>query len=233
MAATATLTPARALRRPRQLDLRTVFGVVLMLLAIGGSIAFWTTSSETRSILVATSDLPVGATLRAADLAVARVRVDDTIYQAAIPAEEQLDLVGKQVTEPVHAQQLLVRPQITGRPALGPDDLALSIPVNQETAAGGRVRPGDAVQVLVTTNKGKPESRTSVVLPRVAVYDVGYDERVTVVSTSGASDASTRVAPQGPLSTLTLVLSQDQAIALAQAKWNGELDVALLPPDRT
>ncbi len=227
--ATAVLTPTRALRQARRLDLRAVFGLFLLLVATGGSIAFWSASSDTRAVLVATRDLPAGATLKLMDLAIARVRLDDAMYQAALPADAQGTVIGKQLAEPVHAQQLLVWAQVSSRPPLGPDQVALTIPVKAETAGGGRVRPGDDVQVLLTTNKGKPESRTTIVLPRVRVYDVGHDEHLTVVNTSGSSDLSTRPDVRGPLSSLTLLVTQDQGLQLAQARWNGELDVALLP----
>ena len=78
--ATATLTPKRALRRPWRLDPRAVFGLFLMLVSVGGSVAFWTASTDTRAVLVATRDVPAGATLVASDLVVASVRVDDAIF---------------------------------------------------------------------------------------------------------------------------------------------------------
>jgi pilus assembly protein CpaB len=227
--ASAILTPTRALRRPRRLDLRAVFGIFLMLVATGGSVLFWAASTDTRAVLVATRDLPAGATLGPADLAVARVRVDDAIYAATLPAEEQAAVVGRQLAEPVHAQQLLGRAELSGRLPLGPGQLALTISVSADTAAGGRVRPGDAVQVLVTRDKGRPESRTAVVLPRVTVFDVGHDERATVINTGGPDGLDRAVG--GPVSSLTLVVSQEQALQLAAAKWNGDLDVALLPAD--
>ena len=228
MAATI-LSPARAIRQPRRIDLRVVFGLFLLLLATGGSIAFWSASSDTRAVLVATRDLPAGATLSASDLAVARVRVDDAIYETAWPATAREELIGRQLAEPAHAQQLLVRAQFSSRPPLQPDQLALTIPVRPDTAIGGRVRPGDYVQVLSTTGKGKPDTETFVVLRRVRVHDVGREERVTVVNTAGASEGAPRPSAQGPISTLTLVVTQDQALELARARWNGELDVALLP----
>jgi pilus assembly protein CpaB len=229
MASTTILSPTRALRQPRRLDLRAVFGLLLLLVATGGSIAFWTAASDTRAVLVATRDLPAGATLGAGDLAVARVRVDDTIYQAAVPAEELSQLVGRQLAEPVHAQQLLVRAEVSSRPTLGPNQLALTIPVSAESAIGGRLRPGDAVQVLLTIDKGKPEARTTVVLPRVTVYDVGHEERLGAINTTASADAAGRPAAQGPISWVTVVVTPEQAVELARAKWAGELDLALLP----
>src|SRR5947209_20528260 len=85
--AVATLTPARALRRPRRADPRALIGVCVTLAALAGSVAFWVTSSDARPVLVATRDLPVGTTLRASDLTVAYVRMDDALYRAALPAD--------------------------------------------------------------------------------------------------------------------------------------------------
>lgn len=225
--ATSTLAPTRTLRRPRRLDARAVFGLLLLLVATGGSLAFWTAASDTRAVLVATEDLPAGATLSFDNVAVARVRVGDAIYQAAIPADALASLVGRQLAEPVHAHQLLVRAQVSSRPPLGSDELALTVPVSPETAAGGRLRPGDAVQVLLTTDKGTPEVRTTVVLPRVTVYDVGYEDHLGAINTGAAGSDS---ADRGLIRWVTVVVSPEQAIALARAKWAGELDVALLPP---
>src|SRR5919197_840462 len=105
MAVTA-LSPARALRQPRRLDLRALVGVLLMFAATGGAIVAWTAAENTRPVVVATRDLPSGAILTDADLAIRRVRVDDSIYGAAISGPELSAQVGRQLAEPVHAQQL-------------------------------------------------------------------------------------------------------------------------------
>src|SRR5258708_2723442 len=136
MSATS-LTPARALQQPRPIDWRAVIGVLLTLLTIAGAVIFWTASSDTRSVLVATRDLPAGAILGAADLGVARVRVDDTIYQSSVPASDLNALVGRQLGEPVHAHQLLARAQVSARPRLGAEQVALTLAVSPDTAVGG------------------------------------------------------------------------------------------------
>jgi len=234
--AAATLSSTRALRPPRRLDARAVFGVAIAALAIFGSIAFWGATNDSRAVLVAARDLPTGATIEPADLKVVRVRVDDSMYAAALPGDALTTTVGKQLNEPLHAHQLLARAQLSARPALAPQEMALTIPVSAETAAGGRIQPGDWVQVLVTTAKGRPESQTFVVLPRGRVFDVGRDERLTVVNTASATDSSASGGSEsgrarGAVASVTLALTQEQAVGLARARWNGELDVALLPPD--
>jgi Flp pilus assembly protein CpaB len=228
--ATRSLSQTRFLRRPRRIDLRAVLGIFLLLAATGGSIAFWTAANDTLAVLIATRDLPAGATLTPKDLAITQIRADDAIYQSALPARSLESLIGKQLAEPVHGHQLLVRAQVSNRPPLGTDQLAMTIPVKPETATGGLVRPGDAVQVLLTANPGKADSQTTVILPRVTVYDAGYEAGSTMVGTTGVSGTRGRVAEPGPLTWLTLLVTQDQSVRLAQAKWNGELDVVLLPP---
>ena len=85
--AAATLTSVRTARRPRRADPRALIGVFLTLVALAGSIAFWLGASDARPVLVATRDLPVGATLRPSDLGVAYLRMDDNVYAAALPAD--------------------------------------------------------------------------------------------------------------------------------------------------
>lgn len=221
--ATAVLSPARALRRPRHLDLRAVLGLLLLLVAVAGSVAFWSASSGTQTVIVATQSLPVGTTLSASDLAIARVRLDPAIYQQSIPAADLGRLIGKQVSEPVHTNQLLIWPQVSSRPMLGHGRMALTIPVSADTAVGGHIQPGDLVEVLATTGRDTPVVHTAVVLPTVTVYDVGYQAGAIVSTAGNASSVST-----GPISWVTLVVTQPQAVKLAQAKWAGQLDVALL-----
>ena len=80
------------------------------------------------------------------------------------------------------------------------------------------------MRVLLTRNTGKPDAETVVVLDRVRIYSVGYDERSIAIS-STANDRG----DAGPLASLTLIVTAEQARVLASAKHGGDLDVALLP----
>jgi Flp pilus assembly protein CpaB len=206
-------------------DWRVVLGVVLTLGAILGALAFWLSISDARAVVIATRDLPAGTILTADDLAVVQVRVDDAMYEADVPGTALNDLVGKALAEPAHAQQLLVRAQVSTRPLLGPDQVVLSIPVSPATAVGDQVRIGDAVEVILTTNKGKPDAQASVVLPRATVYAVGHD-RAAANSGGGTSET----VATGAVVWLALVVTPDQAIDVSRAMGAGELNVALLPP---
>lgn len=221
--ATSTLTPERALRRPYRIDLRAVLSLLVTVAAIGGMLLYANSFAVTRALLIFTRDLPAGAVLTAADLEVAQVRVDDDIYAAAVAGDELGTVLGSALAEPAHARQILVRAQVSGRPRLAQDQLALAIPVSSASAAGGQLREGDEVQVLLTRNAGKPDAETTVVLERVRVYDIGYDERAAIRATSE------QVTP-GTLAWLTLIVTAEQARILASARHSGDLDVALLPP---
>ncbi|MBV9577338.1 MAG: hypothetical protein JO057_01975, partial [Chloroflexi bacterium] len=154
--AVATLSPARALRRPRRADPRAIVGVFLTLAALAGSVAFWVSTTDTRPVVIAAHDLPAGATLAAADLGIAYIRADDAIYQAALPGDMLDSLIGRQLDEPIHTDQVLARAQLATAFGLAPDQVAITIPAHPDTAVDGRLRPGDSVQILVTvTDKSR------------------------------------------------------------------------------
>jgi Flp pilus assembly protein CpaB len=227
--AVATLSPARALRRPRRADPRALIGVFLTLAALAASVAFWVGNSDARPIVIATRDLPTGATLRSADLSVAYVRMDDNVYRAALPADVLESLVGRQLGEPIHAQQVLARAQVAEQPGLAPDQVAMTIPAKPESAVDGRLRPGDLVQVLLTViDKSKNEAHTRPVLDRGSVLEVGRDQSFSSSSSSVSADGGG--ASSGSITSVTLAVTADQARQLAEARRTGELDVLLLPP---
>jgi Flp pilus assembly protein CpaB len=225
--AVATLNSARALRRPRRADPRAIIGVFLTLAALAASVAFWVGASDARPVVVATRDLPAGSTLRTSDLMLAYVRMDDALYAAALPSDMLGSLVGRQLGEPVHAQQVLARAQVADRVGLVRDQVAITIPARPDNAVDGRLRPGDTVQVFVTViDKARNEARTRVVLDKAQIYQVGREQ--SIGSSSVTSDAE--APPRGAIASLTLAVTADQARQLAEARRIGELDVLLLPP---
>lgn len=230
---TRTLTPARAVKGRRlRVDPRALCGLLLIVLSVAGGVLYAGSINQGRGVVIAARDLPAGAVLGPDDLLIASARLDDSVYAAAIPAAEAAALIGRPLGEPVHARQVLARAQLASGLILGPDQEALTIPVKPENAAGGRLRPGDAVRVRVTTDKGKPTSKTAVVIDRATVFAVGQDERTRIVSggASGAAETAGGAGDPGTLATLTLILTPEQAQALAHARWDGDLDVTLLPP---
>jgi Flp pilus assembly protein CpaB len=161
--------------------------------------------------------------------------MDDALYRAALPSDVLETLVGRQLGEPIHAQQVLARAQVGTKAGLAPDQVAITVAAKPDTAVGGRLRPGDAVQVLVTVvDKAHNEAHSRPVLERAQVFEVGRD--VTFGSTSAGSTATiggsgeADSAPRGAIASVTLAVTADQARQLAEARRTGELDILLLPP---
>jgi Flp pilus assembly protein CpaB len=224
----ATLSPARALRRPRRADPRAIVGVFLTLAALAGSVAFWVSATDAKPVLIAVHDLPAGATLSAADLGIAYIHADDTVFNAALPGDVLDSLVGRQLGEPIHAQQVLARAQLADQFGLAPDQVAITIPAKPDTAVDGRLRPGDAVQILVTvTDKSSNAAHAQVVLDRAQIFQVGRDVSLTSSSATGSDSSNTT---HGTIASVTLAVTADQARQLAEARRTGELDILLLPP---
>jgi Flp pilus assembly protein CpaB len=224
--AVATLNSARALRR-RRTDPRALVGVCLTVAALAASVAFWVGASDARPVVIATRELPAGSTLHATDLTVAYLRMDDALYAAAVPSDTLGALIGRQLGEPAHAQQVLARAQVADRIGLAANQVAITIPAKPDNAIDGRLRPGDTVQVFVTVvDKARNEAHTRVVLDTAQIYQVGREQ--SFGSTSVTSDPDT--AARGAIASLTLVVTADQARQLAEARRTGELDVLLLPP---
>ena len=221
-----TLLPSEALRRPRRLDVRLVAGVFLAVAAFLGTLGAYAHLSASRDVLVAARGLPVGAVLTADDLQSVAVRLDDQTYRAAVPASERDVLAGRTLAAPVFAHEVLARAQFAAAPALAPGEEAYSIALPADTAIGGRFQPGDAVQVLwVDGGKGAADAQAVVLLERVAVLDVTYQPTGAVASAGARSAAS-----PAAVAALTLAVTREQAVQLAQAKVAGQLDVAVLPP---
>jgi pilus assembly protein CpaB len=226
--AVATLSTARALRRPRRADPRAIVGIFITLAALAASVAFWVSSSDTRAVVVATRDLPAGAILTASDFGITYLRADDSVYSAAIPADVVDSLVGRQLAEPMHAQQVLARAQVTDQFGLTPDQVAITVPAHPDSAVDGRLKPGDWVEVVDTvTDKTRNEAHAHPVLQRVRVFEVGRD---TSLQGSVIGSADGRDPTRSPITSVTLAVTPDQALQLAEARRTGDLDILLLPP---
>jgi Flp pilus assembly protein CpaB len=203
-------------------------GVFLTLAALAGSVAFWVSATDARPVLIAIHDLPAGAKLSAADLGIAYIRADDAVYHAALPGDMLDSLVGRELGEPVHAQQVLARAQLADQSGLAPDQVAITIPAKPDSAVDGRLRPGDTVKVLVTVSyKSRNEAHTREVLEGAQVFEVGRDVSLTSSTAGGSSGADDG---RGTIASVTLAVSIDQARQLAEARRTGDLDILLLPP---
>lgn len=218
-----TLKPTRIVTRRRELPWRALFGVFLALLALVGGVAVLS-SRDTVDIVVATRELAPGTVLQSADLGVATARLDGPLLNTTVPAAQAPTLVGKTLAEPVHSGQLLSRTELIQGEALTPGSVAMTIAPALERGPIGEFAKGDVVRVFVTVSRPNGPPATRVVLPSAIVYDLGSDDSLTALGDSGAEQGDTRI------TWLSLAVTPEEAVALANAKTSGDLDVALLPP---
>lgn len=224
-----TATPrvrARAIAFPR-VDVRLLVGIVLVVAALLGGLAFTRAAGQTTALLVAAREIAPGELITAADLEVTRARLEGTLATLAIPEAERAAVAGRPASGRIHAGELLLRPHLGDGPALGPDEVAITVPVKADTVYP-QLRRGDAVSLLATSERGKPASRTVTVLERTSVYAVAAEStRVRL-----GSDGTAGEGQDGRLSNVTLVVPRAEAERVTYALINADLTVVLLPAAR-
>jgi SAF domain-containing protein len=228
--ATASVYPLpTAMRRPFRLNRRRVLSVGLMLSALIGGLAYVNGVGQqpTYPVLIAAHDLPRGSVIAGGDFLPERVALPESMAPLVAPATAAPAVVGQRLAETVHAGVPLLEGQLASQTAVVPGFQRISFPVASEHAAGGQVRIGDAVRVYVTTDRGKPNARTSVGLDRAVVSAVGYQD-VGLASTGNSSDTVVQ-RPPAKLAWVELLIDDSQAAEFVQTLAAGDPDVAVLP----
>ncbi|MDP2674586.1 MAG: RcpC/CpaB family pilus assembly protein [Dehalococcoidia bacterium] len=224
MATTATRRRWTRFGAPARVDGRMLLGVALVAAAVIGGLLFWGSARETVPVLVATRDIPAGHVLQTDDLSVAQLRLEGDLSSLAIPDAELDAVAGRTTGTAVHAGEMLVWPDLATGPVIGAGEVAVTVPVEAD-AVYSALRPGDAVAVLGTSDKGKPESQTVTLLERAVVYDISLEPgRIAIGRGDGAEDGR-------GLTNVTLVVPRSDAERLAHAVVNSVVTLAILPPE--
>lgn len=202
---------AHRLAGPRWANLRTILGLTLFAGALFIGQGILEGAKTTVGVWTAARDLRQDETLGNGALVRAEVKLPPDVAAAYAGAAE--DLEGAVLTRPVVAGELIPRAWIaTGAAASA--GRSMTIPVTPEHAVGGRLRPGDRVDVYATFDSGDVRARTSVLVRAVEVLDV--------VETGGL------VVGEESVVGLTVAVTPSEAARLAFAIRTAELDVALV-----
>jgi Flp pilus assembly protein CpaB len=175
-----------------------------------------------RAVLVAHDDLPLGATVTRADVDVVR------LYASLVPRgalHDVDDALGRVVAVPVLRGATILARHVApahrhGVDALVPDGRRA---IRVVTDDGLRPERGDVVDVLVSLD------------PSLVVQAGGGDGAITVakaarvLAVDGASDREAMPSGRGP--GVTLLVTEQEAHAVAFATANGALMLALAPPE--
>jgi pilus assembly protein CpaB len=213
--------------------------VLLVALAAGGGLAFGTyrymqnvpvktVSLPTRPVVVAGTDLDLGAELRADDLRVIEWPAQ-SLPQGAF--EKPDEVIGRGLimpviqNEPILPMKLASKEAGSGLPSVIPEGMrAVSVRVNEVIGVAGYVLPGTRVDVVATAEAaGQKDPTSKVVLTNMQVLAAG---------TKMEQDVE-RGKPV-PVSVVTLLVTPEESERLTIASTEGKIQLALRNPlDKT
>jgi pilus assembly protein CpaB len=173
-------------------------------------------------VVVAASDIEVGAKLRANDVRVI------SLPAASLPPgafSSVAKVMGRGAILPIGKGDFILPGKLAavdagaGLPSMIPPGMrAVSVRVNDVVSVAGFVQPGTRVDVLATGNQGGNDRQTITVLQNVAVIAVGG----SMLERLAAGEQSAPV--------ITLLVSPDDAQKLALASQEGRIQLALRNP---
>jgi Flp pilus assembly protein CpaB len=212
-----------------RLNLRLLVGLLVLGGAIMGLVLVYRGAQpRTVDVLRAARDLSPGQVLQADDLQPVSEALPDDVASRLVAVTDRPTLVGRRLSQPLYAGDLVTRRQM--EPAtrrLGPGERLYALPVPGDTAAGLHLQASDQVEIVVTTDKTRPDqANTKVVLPAVSIFSVGSTDASVGFAVASSPDRS----GAGSSRLTTVVLRTDDAgyQALAKAREIGDLDLALV-----
>lgn len=222
MAATSRHIRARSWGLPR-VDLRLLIGLLIVAVALAGSVIVINGFRITEPVIVAARTLPPGHMIARSDLTTTEARLDGSLGALALGEAEIDAIVGRTTGQTIHEGALVVRPDLGSGPVLGPDDVAVTVPVAADTVFA-QLRRGDEVAVVETTEPGHAGSQTALLLDRAMVYHVVADSGRLALGGTASPEQGGRIA------NVTLIVPGADAERVVHALVNGRLTLVLAPP---
>ena len=213
-----------------------LFLVLALAVTAGGVFAFGTynyvqklpkgvTSMPTRSVVVAASDLDVGASISREDIRVVEWP------QASVPKEaisDPKEVVGRGLIMPVVQSEPILPVKLASKdagaglpPAIPPGLRAVSVRVNEVIGVAGYVLPGTRVDVLATVN---PTEQKGDITSKVILTNV------TVLAAGTKIERDARDNKPMPVSVVTLLVAPEESERLTLAATEGKIQLALRNP---
>jgi pilus assembly protein CpaB len=214
-----------------------VFVVLVLALAAGGVFAFGTynfvqqkapaaaSSVQTRPVVVATTDLDIGAEIRASDVRVIQwpaSSVPQNVFS------DPKDVVGRGLILPVIENEPYLPIKLASKeagtglpPAIPPGLRAVSVRVNEVIGVAGYVVPGTRVDVVATVS---PTQQAQDMTSKVILTDVQVLAAGTKIERDADSDKPI------PVNVVTLLVNPEEAERLTLAANEGKIQLALRNP---
>jgi Flp pilus assembly protein CpaB len=206
----ATLTAVRpsARWRLRHIDTRLAVGLGLVAVSVIVGLRISATHEHSTPVYAATRRLSVGHVVTADDLRMIPLAAGDDVVKNLVRSSDP-DVIGRVVQNDVATGALLPLTAVGDRPAKGRE---LTVAVTADHALGGRLHPGDRVDVLASFEKNTDAAKTMTVTSGAQVLDVLHSDGLFGQE-------------QGGLSGVTLSVKPGDAVFLAFAMRNGEIDI--------
>jgi pilus assembly protein CpaB len=177
-------------------------------------------NTKTVDMVVAAAALPVGVTIKPADIKVMKV-ASERLPKGAF--ERMDDVLGRPVISNILAEEAVVEGRLAQRgsgvglaPVIPVGMRAVSVKVNEVVGVAGFVLPGMRVDVLVTVKRpGDAGARTTTVLQNILVLSAGQN-----IQSDGRGQAVN-------VPVVTLMVAPEQAEILTLAGNEGRLHLVL------
>jgi Flp pilus assembly protein CpaB len=220
---------------------RFFFGIFLFIVGLGGSLWLVSSSMEGVEVVVVTREIQPGQLITGSDLSTARINVAPNYAATLIDSREASKLVGqgKVAARLLRPSQPVMKGDIVSATELNKTGVpegfvAIALPVSASTAAS-RINRDDQVTLLFVSGKGEVgevkagnEGKAVILAEGVKVLEVSRASSSFSLNSSGNS-ANATPKSGGTINNLTLLVTLEQAQALARAKESGTIDVVLLP----
>jgi pilus assembly protein CpaB len=183
-------------------------------------------------VVAAARDMAAGTRLKAADLKLVTVAEKDIPKNSATDPQVLVDRV---LLFPVNAGESIVSNKLSS--TAGAEGLAatidvgkraVSVPISDQSGAGGLILPRSHVDVLFTRTGSMNEAVTTVLLQNVTVMSIGRMTESTVVQ--GAPGQPTATTSSTATRAATLLVTPEQAAKLEFARQQGKISLALRNP---
>jgi Flp pilus assembly protein CpaB len=214
--------PAAPSRARRLLSPIPLAGMALVLVALVGFLAVYSSTTNRTPILVTAHRLSAGTVLRASDVRVAELAGDHRVLAGLIPERDLGSVLGKRLASALPAGVPLAQEAVAAQAA----QTAFTLEVPGARALNGALEPGDRISVLATFDAGSGEAQARAIARNLTVLAVGGR------GGPGADTIPVTVELRDPSLASMLALANDDA-KLNLLREGGSAETAAIPPART
>jgi Flp pilus assembly protein CpaB len=175
--------------------------MALVLVALVGFLAVYSSTTERTPVLVTAHALSAGAVLRASDVRVAELAGDRRVLAGLIPERDLGSVLGKRLATALPPGAPLPHAVVAERPA----EAAFTLEVPAARALDGALQPGDRISVLATFGANSDDAQARAIARNLLVVAVGQE------GGPGADTIPVTVGLSDPSLSSTLALANDDA----------------------